>query len=391
MSSFSPILDVLIGLAGVYVAFSLLASWLQERVAVFLNLRSKGLVSGIYQLFNGNTSAFQEFVNDPMFQALLTSGKRALPPPVTAAGPGVVNTAVAGALEKLTTNPELTMKELAKIGPSYLSKEQFGAIFTSMISNHGADDVVKAAAALLQPAPPGGPEPAAGAGGAVQAAGASPAELAQQFAKDVKSAGDALGIGPQVNAILAQAGGDSEKFLAAIENWYDDHMDRVTGWYKRESQRNLVVIGLVIALFFNVDSIRLYSGLTCNSALRGAAAVAAATASKTGDAGTNATFVTEMLNAIPIGWNRWKPNGTPDAFTGWDDPIKCDPGTPAQQPPPQQQQPPNVYIYVLTKLLGLIITMFALSLGAPFWFDALSRLTNVRAAGNKPDTSRKKA
>ena len=37
------------------------------------------------------------------------------------------------------------------------------------------------------------------------------------------------------------------------------------------------------------------------------------------------------------------------------------------------------------KTLGLFVTGLALSLGAPFWFDALSKFMNVRAAGVKPE------
>ena len=36
------------------------------------------------------------------------------------------------------------------------------------------------------------------------------------------------------------------------------------------------------------------------------------------------------------------------------------------------------------KLLGLFATGLALSFGAPFWFDALSKFMNLRAAGAKP-------
>jgi hypothetical protein len=34
---------------------------------------------------------------------------------------------------------------------------------------------------------------------------------------------------------------------------------------------------------------------------------------------------------------------------------------------------------------GLLMTMFALSLGAPFWFDMLNKVVNIRAAGRAPE------
>jgi hypothetical protein len=37
------------------------------------------------------------------------------------------------------------------------------------------------------------------------------------------------------------------------------------------------------------------------------------------------------------------------------------------------------------KVIGLFITAVAAALGAPFWFDALSKLANLRSAGPKPD------
>jgi len=35
--------------------------------------------------------------------------------------------------------------------------------------------------------------------------------------------------------------------------------------------------------------------------------------------------------------------------------------------------------------VGLLLTVTALSLGAPFWFDTLNKIINVRAAGRAPD------
>jgi hypothetical protein len=38
----------------------------------------------------------------------------------------------------------------------------------------------------------------------------------------------------------------------------------------------------------------------------------------------------------------------------------------------------------LTKILGLLLTALLVSLGAPFWFDLLSRAANLRLAGDEP-------
>jgi len=39
----------------------------------------------------------------------------------------------------------------------------------------------------------------------------------------------------------------------------------------------------------------------------------------------------------------------------------------------------------LLKIQGLIVTAFALTLGATFWFDTVTRLVNLRDHGKVPD------
>jgi hypothetical protein len=46
---------------------------------------------------------------------------------------------------------------------------------------------------------------------------------------------------------------------------------------------------------------------------------------------------------------------------------------------------------VLLHLPGWLITAFAVSLGAPFWFDTLNRITSIRAAGRPPESSARSA
>jgi hypothetical protein len=47
--------------------------------------------------------------------------------------------------------------------------------------------------------------------------------------------------------------------------------------------------------------------------------------------------------------------------------------------------------WVLYKLFGLFISIFAVSLGAPFWFDMLSKFVNLRSAGTPPGETKKSA
>jgi hypothetical protein len=43
--------------------------------------------------------------------------------------------------------------------------------------------------------------------------------------------------------------------------------------------------------------------------------------------------------------------------------------------------------HTLTMIIGWIITALAISLGAPFWFDLLSKLMKVRGAGTRIEPS----
>jgi hypothetical protein len=42
--------------------------------------------------------------------------------------------------------------------------------------------------------------------------------------------------------------------------------------------------------------------------------------------------------------------------------------------------------YLLKKIAGWLIMAFALAFGAPFWFDLLGKLVNIRKSGLKPLT-----
>ena len=159
-----------------------------------------------------------------------------------------------------------------------------------------------------------------------------------------------------LQALLVQAQGDLDKFNAAIERWFDDAMDRLSGAYKRFCGHFLLAFGAVIAVGFNVDSIEIAGYLWRNpqvaAALAEQAQAAAAAASAASDVAANPAQAAAMLQAgaVPFGWG------------------------------------PGVSVGPL-KLAGWLATALSVSLGAPFWFDILGRMLNLRAAGPKPKRS----
>jgi hypothetical protein len=104
------------------------------------------------------------------------------------------------------------------------------------------------------------------------------------------------------------------------------------------------------------------------------AAAAAKQAGSGSSASQNADEVVRSISALklPLGWTpphitRVSPAGVKTVV------VSTDP----------QHVPVGVGSWLI-KLLGLLITVLALSLGAPFWFDALTRLASLRQSGPKP-------
>jgi hypothetical protein len=71
-----------------------------------------------------------------------------------------------------------------------------------------------------------------------------------------------------LNSLWADAQGDVERFRELLEKWFDDTMLRATEWYKKYNQVYLLLIGLCIAIFFNVDTIQIVRKLSKDPKLR---------------------------------------------------------------------------------------------------------------------------
>lgn len=142
-----------------------------------------------------------------------------------------------------------------------------------------------------------------------------------------------------------RADGKVENVEAALARWFDDGMNRVSGVYKRQAQLFTFVIALVIAGLFNVDSFHLFKTLWVHPGAT--ASIGAGSATEGGKVALAALFT------LPVGW------------------IEA----------------PETAVAGLMLFCGWLVTATSVLFGAPFWFDLLQRLVNLRGTGGKPPAS----
>jgi hypothetical protein len=182
--------------------------------------------------------------------------------------------------------------------------------------------------------------------------------------------------------LAIEARGDLRAAERAIADWFDGSMQRLSGWYARHAQLAAFVFASLITVSFNADALMIADALWQDESLRAAVVEKAsaeasekareqakaepdAESASTTDPGIQAAADTlRRLDAFPLGWS-----------TDTLDP-RCVPGDPSGW---------------LAKLLGLGLTVLAITLGAPFWFDLLSRFVGLRSTGKPPQTRTQRA
>jgi hypothetical protein len=171
------------------------------------------------------------------------------------------------------------------------------------------------------------------------------------------------------------ARGDMELAIANIAAWYDSAMDRVSGAYKRATQKLLLGIGLTVAVVLNVNIIAIAHHLFRDDVERAtlvahAEAVARDSSFITGGSQAQLTRARATLDSLrlPIGWDDMQL--TPP----WDTRVVRDPSGAVRS-----VRELRLWGYVFEPLVGWTLAALAAMLGAPFWFDLLNKVMIVRS------------
>lgn len=349
------LLEIILGLFVVYLVFAIVVSRIQEWVAKRRSLRGKLLKSGICRLV-GDPDLYNRVLQHPLVGSLSKDGL------------------------------------IGKRPPAYVDPKTFAAALANILvrranlSGAAADSgESQAGSRLSRPL-------------TIESLRKALSDLAAQRAP----------IASALLPIVDRAGGDIDTALEGIEEWFSSGMERVSGWYKASAQRSLLIIGFVVAALVNVDTFEIYSALNRSPELRGQLAQLGTDIDRDGNLGgvdlrplkdraPNDSEWKAILNTslgsasavknqgLPLGYDCIRAAGTGTGIGT--EKNTAGPGASAwalcraELSHRFDTLTPDA---VLLKVLGWFLTAFAGSLGAAYWFAAISKVINIRSTGPKP-------
>jgi hypothetical protein len=321
------LLEIIVALIFIYLTSSLIISELQEQLAALLQFRAKNLKQAL-EIFLGKNTVESLYDNN---NSLLSGFNQ-------------------------YTNP----KTGKSVGPSYVEPKVLAASLISLVNSQLLDEKLLKADFLGKDL--------------VEEKTGIFKKLASisDFSKIDKLAIDRL-IEIGYSTKLKHDNPTLENFIDEIANTFTQIMERTSGVYKRNAKGVSFAFGFLAAALLNIDSFYVIEQLSKNPNLRQGINQVATEVFQTNescfkdaqDDPTKVAKCTEKLQVsvknlekinqpLPLGWNE----------KGWfnGEQIKEQNG-------------------LLQAIFGWLMTGVAVAMGAPFWFDILGKLINVRNTG----------
>ncbi|HTI08219.1 MAG TPA: hypothetical protein VL832_06670 [Puia sp.] len=426
------VLDVFIGLIFVFLLYSLLATIFQEFIAQIIDLRAKMLQKGIARMLRDDNkdkkkdppqALWKKFYDNPAIKYLSESNRIYSKPSYIS--PANFSKTIIQVLRG--DQYDGSTPELDEIKATLKKAELYNSQFPS------------SSARVLTTLPPPAP-----------AAAASPATMPSDTLPPVSGTLPPASLPPvliepqtlrQLNNLLVDSRNDIDRFRALLEQWFNDTMSRVSGWYKKQTQWILLGVGMGIAIAGNVDTLKIYGILARDKTAREQMVnIAIQSQQKYTSAieelnriqkdtsfqvagrqittkSINFTTGNTMLDSayrdvksdlaksesiLAIGWNNIDTVRKYDSLqkalaklkTRSDSTHTADTlsfGRLRDEILALEKRERILFRAITWKSwLGWLLTALAISLGAPFWFDMLNKVVSLRAAGNKPESTSEK-
>ena len=342
----SSLVDVAIGLILMYLVLSLLCTTLNELIATAAKWRSQSLSQAIMQLID-NPQLRSAFYNHGLIANAKSASRGGEPPPAISAN---VQNAVPADAKAATPADQSKVKDSEH--PSYLDGRTFAMALLDSLSDTSQG---KAADSLTTKKFPS-------------------IDDIQKIVGDLPDSN----IRDVLLANLASGKKDIADIRDGIAVWFDTAMDRLSGDYKRSMKKLSLILGMIVAIVLNADSVSVSRALWTDTTLRGNIVSAAS------------QIVSQPANSAATQCNDPDPIKQTACLMGRlktdQDKLRPFPiGWPDKALIQQYESGENVLLLGFLKLLGWVWTGIGLSLGAPFWFDLLKKFMNIRGAGPKPE------
>ena len=398
----SGIVDLAIGLVFIFGVTAALAAVITELIARFLGLRGAYLLLGLRELLDSSTTpvVLDQAKNDfTKVRDIVNTVQE--PPEVKAARP-VTATAGSGRAGASRAGTGTAGSASADLGAQPTSATS-ALLGSPILSSQGMTGQMASRPLTLKAARPGRSKVSLPAGGLGLRRSLPSYIPAQSFAEAIidmvvpdKSGQTDMGVirhylgqlpdsmGPlrgSLQSLATNAGDDVGQFRTSVEQWYDNHMDRVSGWYKRRAALITTLAGTILVLLLNINTITIGHALYGDSAVRSAVSTAVAKnpPCPTTEAACLSRLETEVSNAaqagLPLGWGTVPACAEKGAHCGW---LAQHGITNPQGGSPWQ---------VILVVLGFLVTIIALTPGAQFWFGLLVKLNSLRSSGPPPAAS----
>lgn len=354
------VLDIVIGLVFIYLLYSLLATLLQEILTVLIGLRASVLAMAIRRMLDDQLEIGGNKKNKGESQS---------------ANEGVSRAFYGHPLIKyLATSNKIVNK------PSYISRETFSKVLIDLLR-----------------------------GKKVQTGSSHRAEIEKSLAEGASLQWEpSASLNPEtrlyLNSVWVDAQGDVERFREHIEKWFDEMMDRTTGWYRKYTKIISLFIGLIIAIWFNVDSLAIIQKLHRDPKLREQMVAQADAFTKAHpnlekeleqtrleienmqlakNPQEDSAKKKEMINGIESNYLQSKKLS---------DSLYKEASRLVSNDIKNNQDLLGLGWRQLSwgSIPGIILTALAISFGAPFWFDLLNKLIRLRSSVNPDEASKGK-
>ena len=227
-------LDVFIGLIFVFLLYSLLATILQEIIARFLNLRAHMLLKALRRMLEDDTNCekwWSKIILISFFVELFYDFKRFIIRP---------HDKDENLIKKFYQQPSIKYlgEDNSSKRPSYLSPSNFSQTIINLLRLENYYGRIRSDSEIIK-----------------NSLDNNLLSISSETLTHLRN-------------LFADAKQDVEQFKVKIEAWFQDTMDRATGWYKKQTQIILLLVGFLLASQFNIDTVAIYNILAKDKGAR---------------------------------------------------------------------------------------------------------------------------